>query len=49
MVRWNHFTGVGDWDDPKHSVSDRPAVIKLRETAFQTVRERGIPHDQYTV
>ncbi|MEU8776523.1 DUF6879 family protein [Streptomyces sp. NPDC048606] len=49
LVRWNHFTGVGDWDDPKYSVSDDPAVIKLCETAFETVWERGTPHAQYTV
>lgn len=49
IVQFNHFTGNGDWDDPKYSVSEAPPVVKLCADAFETVWERGIPHAQYTV
>ncbi|MCX5303114.1 hypothetical protein OG304_06565 [Streptomyces sp. NBC_00160] len=49
LVRWNHFTGVGDWDDPKYSVSEVPAVVRLCADAFAAVWERAVDHEKYTV
>ncbi|MGK5641628.1 DUF6879 family protein [Streptomyces sp. URMC 126] len=49
LVQFNHFTGDGDWDDPKHSMSEDPAVVELCSSAFEAVWDRGIPHEQYTV
>ncbi|GLW73661.1 hypothetical protein Kpho02_59600 [Kitasatospora phosalacinea] len=49
VVMFNHFTGDGDWADPEDTVSDDPAVAKLCAEAFETVWERAVPHEQYTV
>ncbi|MFG2111336.1 DUF6879 family protein [Streptomyces sp. NPDC048718] len=50
LVQLHNWTGDGDWhpDEPK-VWSEEPAVVKLCEVAFETVWERGIPHDQYAV
>ncbi|WP_282206030.1 DUF6879 family protein [Kitasatospora fiedleri] len=48
-VRFNHFTGDGDWADPRFSYTEDPAVVKLCTTAFDAVWERAVPHEQYTV
>lgn len=48
-VRFNHFTGDGDWADPRVSYTEDPAVTKLCATAFEAVWERAVPHEQYTV
>ncbi|WP_424893260.1 DUF6879 family protein [Streptomyces sp. XH2] len=45
MFHW--FTGDGDWAG--HEFNDDPAVVKMVTTAFETVWERAIPHEQYTV
>lgn len=41
----NHHNGDGDWIDIEH-VTD-PGTIKLCATAFESVWERAIPHNQY--
>ncbi|MFC8453869.1 DUF6879 family protein [Kitasatospora sp. NPDC057223] len=48
-VRFNHFTGDGDWAEPRTSYTEDPAVTKLCATAFEAVWERAVPHDRYTV
>nr|WP_329491963.1 DUF6879 family protein [Kitasatospora sp. NBC_01246] len=45
-VYCNHFTGDGD---PRTSYTEDPAVAKLCATAFESVWERAVPHEQYTV
>lgn len=47
LVRFNHFTGDGDAADPE--MSDDSAVAELCRAAFETVWERGTPHDRYRV
>jgi hypothetical protein len=47
LVEFNHFTGDGESAGP--SLSHDPAVIKLCSSAFETVWERGIPHEKYSV
>ncbi|MFI9584062.1 DUF6879 family protein [Streptomyces sp. NPDC052236] len=49
LVRFNIFTGDGDWADPRVEMYDDPAVAKLCSTAFEAVWERGIPHEKYTI
>jgi hypothetical protein len=44
-VLFNHFTGNGR--ELGHEWSEDPAVIRLCHTAFETVWERGIPHERY--
>jgi hypothetical protein len=41
----NHFSGEGDWTG-NELVTD-PAVIRLCSTAFESVWERAVPHDEY--
>ncbi|MFJ9691872.1 DUF6879 family protein [Kitasatospora sp. NPDC101183] len=48
-VRFNHFTGDGDWADPRTSYTEEPAVAKLCAAAFDAVWELGVPHEQFTV
>ncbi|MFF3257771.1 DUF6879 family protein [Streptomyces sp. NPDC002932] len=49
LVQFHHFTGTGDWAaDGKERTTD-PAAVALCHTAFETVWERGIPHEKYTV
>ncbi|MFF3007034.1 DUF6879 family protein [Kitasatospora sp. NPDC057940] len=48
-VRFNHFTGDGDWADPRTSYTEDTVVAKLCSTAFEAVWERAIPHDRYVV
>jgi hypothetical protein len=47
LIRWNHFTGDGASGGGE--ISEDPAAVKLCADAFETVWERGIPHDQYTI
>ncbi|MFE5583070.1 DUF6879 family protein [Kitasatospora sp. NPDC056531] len=42
-VRFNHFTGDGDWADPRISYTEHAAVAKLCITAFGAVWERATP------
>ena len=48
-VLFNHFTGDGDWADPRLSYTEAPAVAQLCASAFETVWERGIEHGKYSV
>ncbi|WP_416974477.1 DUF6879 family protein [Streptomyces sp. 4F14] len=48
-VLFNHFSGEGNWAEPRWEVRTEPAVVQLAATAFETVWERGIPHEKYTV
>ncbi|WP_371933951.1 DUF6879 family protein [Streptomyces sp. KL115B] len=47
LVRWNHFAGDGSSQGPE-GTTDRSAV-KLCGEAFETVWDRGVPHDQYEI
>ncbi|MFG2999762.1 DUF6879 family protein [Streptomyces sp. NPDC048340] len=47
IVRFNHFTGDGASAGPE--MCEEPDVAKLCADAFESVWERGIPHEQYTV
>ncbi|PVE07134.1 DUF6879 family protein [Streptomyces scopuliridis] len=48
-VLFNHFTGDGEWSAPGWEVRAEPAVVQLASAAFETVWDRGIPHEKYTV
>ncbi|WP_405729298.1 hypothetical protein OG607_28180 [Streptomyces sp. NBC_01537] len=48
-VLFNHFSGDGNWSEPGWEVRTEPAVARLASTAFETVWERGIPHEKYSV
>lgn len=49
LVQFHHFTGTGDWvADGKERTDDRAAAA-LCTTAFETVWERGIPHEKDTL
>ncbi|MFI9723955.1 DUF6879 family protein [Streptomyces sp. NPDC052396] len=47
QVMFHWFTGDGDWAG--HEFNEDPAVVKMVTTAFETVWERAVPHEQYTV
>jgi hypothetical protein len=47
LVRWNHFTGDGASAGPE--LTDAPAAAKLCASAFESVWERAVPHDQYEI
>ncbi|WP_269853527.1 DUF6879 family protein [Streptomyces sp. RPT161] len=47
LVEFNHFTGDGD--GAGYELSEDPAVVKLCSTAFETVWDRGIDHEEYRV
>ncbi|MFJ3975926.1 MULTISPECIES: DUF6879 family protein [Streptomyces] len=47
LVLFHWFTGDGDWAG--HQFNEDPDVVKMVSAAFETVWERAIPHDQYTV
>ncbi|MGW2370153.1 DUF6879 family protein [Streptomyces sp. NPDC001667] len=49
LVRFNIFTGDGDWADPRFEMTEDPAVVGLCASAFEAVWERGIPHEEYKV
>ncbi|GLF99258.1 DUF6879 family protein [Streptomyces yaizuensis] len=49
IVLFNHFTGEGDWSEPGWEVRSEPAVARLASAAFETVWDRGVPHDKYSV
>ena len=48
-VRFNHFTGDGDWADPRTSYTEEAGVAKLCVSAFEAVWERATPHERYAV
>lgn len=47
LIRWNHFTGEGA--SAGGEISEDPAAAKLCADAFETVWDRGIPHDNYKI
>nr|WP_237512479.1 MULTISPECIES: DUF6879 family protein [unclassified Streptomyces] len=47
LVQFNVFDGVGRWVHTDQT--EDAAVAKLCASAFEAVRERGIPHEKYTV
>jgi hypothetical protein len=47
IIRFNHFTGDGASGGPE--MCEDPTVAKLCASAFETVWERGIDHEKYTV
>ncbi|MER5556845.1 DUF6879 family protein [Streptomyces sp. NPDC002793] len=49
LVQFHHFTGAGDWAPNGKERTREPAATALCATAFETVWERGIPHEKYTV
>ncbi|MGW1835911.1 DUF6879 family protein [Streptomyces sp. NPDC002067] len=48
-VLFNHFTGDGNWSEPGWELRTEPSVARLASAAFETVWERGIPHEKYQV
>ncbi|WP_086023121.1 DUF6879 family protein [Streptomyces sp. SPB074] len=49
LVQFHHFTGAGDWAADGKERTTAPAAVALCHAAFETVWERGIPHEKYTV
>ncbi|MFJ7305273.1 DUF6879 family protein [Streptomyces sp. NPDC099088] len=47
LIRWNHFTGEGA--SAGGEISQDPTAAKLCAEAFETVWERGTPHDAYKI
>jgi hypothetical protein len=47
LVLFHFFTGDGNWAG--HDFSEDPATVKLVASAFETVWQRAIPHEKYTV
>ncbi|MGH3309103.1 MAG: DUF6879 family protein [Streptomyces sp.] len=47
LVEWNHFTGDGGLAG--HELTDDPDVVKLCASAFDTIWERAIPHEDFAV
>ncbi|MCX5115186.1 hypothetical protein OOK13_43450 [Streptomyces sp. NBC_00378] len=47
LVQWNHFAGDGSSQGPE--ITEDPAAVKLCADAFETVWERAVPHNQYTI
>ncbi|MFF4706604.1 DUF6879 family protein [Streptomyces sp. NPDC001288] len=48
-VLFNHFSGHGEWSAPGWEVRTESTVANLASSAFETVWERGTPHEKYTV
>lgn len=48
-VLFNHFSGDGNWSEPGWEFRTEPAVARLASAAFETVWERGVPHEKYSV
>lgn len=48
-VIFNHFTGTGEWSEPRWEFRDEPAVAGLCGIAFESVWERGTPHEKFSV
>lgn len=48
-VVFHFFTGDGDWADPGFENTEDPAAVQLCATAFETVWERGVPHEKFAV
>ncbi|GAB2584210.1 hypothetical protein GCM10027168_16330 [Streptomyces capparidis] len=48
-VLFNHFSGDGDWSEPRWEVRTEPAVAEMASGAFEAVWERAVPHEKYSV
>ncbi|MFE4663877.1 DUF6879 family protein [Streptomyces sp. NPDC056716] len=49
QVLFNHFTGVGDWADPRQELRTEPTIVKQCSDAFEAVWERAVPHETYEI
>ncbi|MGW0706682.1 DUF6879 family protein [Streptomyces sp. NPDC002643] len=49
VVLFNHFSGEGDWSEPGWEVRTEPPVARLASSAFETIWERAVPHEKYSV
>jgi hypothetical protein len=49
IVRFNLFTGDGEWADPRNVLTEEPATVELCTKAFEAVWERAIPHEDFKV
>lgn len=49
LAVFHFFTGDGDWADPGFEITEDPAAVRLCASAFETVWERAVPHEKYTV
>ncbi|AXI78165.1 DUF6879 family protein [Peterkaempfera bronchialis] len=47
LIRFGHFTGDGA--SAGHELTSDPDVVKLCNTAFEAVWERGVPHEGFTL
>ncbi|MEU9197431.1 DUF6879 family protein [Streptomyces hundungensis] len=47
LIRFGHFSGDGA--SAGHELCDDPAVIQLCADAFESVWERGTPHENFTI
>lgn len=47
LVRFNHFSGTGEAADPE--MSDDPVVSALCASAFTSVWDRAMPHEEFKV
>ena len=47
FVLWNHFTGEGEVAPEGKEITDDPRAVKLCASAFESVWELAIPHEQY--
>jgi len=45
LVRFGHFAGDGEF--LCHELTDDPATVKLCASAFETVWNRALPHEEY--
>ncbi|MCX4661313.1 DUF6879 family protein [Streptomyces uncialis] len=48
-VLFNHFSGTGDWVAPGWELRTEPEVVALASRAFDSVWDRGVPHEKYMV
>lgn len=48
-VLFNHFSGDGDWSEPRWEVRTEPALAHMASRAFEAVWERAVPHEKYSV
>ncbi|MGQ4517181.1 DUF6879 family protein [Streptomyces sp. DW26H14] len=48
-VLFNHFTGDGDWSDPRLELREEPSIVAQVVEAFEAVWSRAVPHEQYKI
>jgi hypothetical protein len=49
LVLFNIFAGDGRWPDDGYELRAEPAVMQLCATAFESVWNRAIPHQDYRI